>query len=73
MPCAGWFQSLAISFAIGWLVFDPIVIIVRSNIKFTKKIMKTRRYQVIEKFVVMPVGAIVKWFGKMMKVALGGD
>ena len=57
----GWMQSLAISFALGWCLMDPLVIVIRSNIKFTKKIMKTRKYQIIEKFVVMPIGKLVGW------------
>ena len=76
----GWLQSLAIAFAIGWLVFDPFVILVRNdlrrhpsatnrllishesainqsrhesainqvrnNLSCTKRVIKTREYQV---------------------------
>ena len=42
----GWLQSLAIAFAIGWLVFDPFIILVRNNLSCTKHVIKTRQYQV---------------------------
>ena len=52
-----------IAFALGWLIFDPIVIIFRSNVSFTKRILKTRRYQVVEKFVVVPAAGLAKAIG----------
>merc|ERR1712217_803236 len=54
----GWIHSFALSLAIGWLILDPTVIIVRNNVNFTKKILKTWKYQVIEKWVIVPLGII---------------
>ena len=49
-----WLEALGTSLVIGWFIQDPIVIIVRNNMKFTKKIIRSKKYQVIEKFVVQP-------------------
>jgi len=53
----GWLESFGISLSLGWLLFDPAVIIARNNLAFTKKILKTRKYQVLEKYVLIPFGA----------------
>ena len=55
-----YFEALAISLAQGWFVQDVFVIAVRNNIKFTKKRIRTHRYQVVEKFVLAPLILIKK-------------
>ena len=54
-----WVQAIFLSFAIGWFIQDPIVIGVRNNLKSTKKIIRSRKYQVIEKFVVAPFRVVM--------------
>ena len=49
-----WVQSLGISMGIGWFLQDPVIIIVRNNLSFTKTIIRSKKYQVLEKFVVSP-------------------
>jgi hypothetical protein len=49
-----WVTSILIAFTIGWLVQDPIVILVRNHLSCTKTIIRSKKYQVIEKFVVIP-------------------
>jgi len=55
-----WLQTVGISLAIGFCFIDIVVIIVRNNINCTKVILTTRRYQVIEKFVVAPLAGLYK-------------
>ena len=50
---------------------DMLVIIIRNNIKFTKVIVRTLKYQVIEKFIVGPARAVVDVFRLMIQAALG--
>ena len=46
--------------AAGFLLFDVITIIVRNNVGWMRKILATKRYQVIEKFVVAPIAGFFK-------------
>ena len=52
---ASWIQSVCLSLAWAWAVQDPLVILVRNNLKCTKNIVRSKRYQIVEKFVVAPV------------------
>lgn len=47
-------QAIFLSFAIGWLIQDPTIIIIRNSLKSTKSIIRTKKYQILEKFVVAP-------------------
>ena len=49
-----WLQAIGISLATGWFVQDPVIIIVRNNLSCTKTIIRSKKYQFIEKFVVQP-------------------
>ena len=49
-----WLQAIGISLATGWLLQDPVIILVRNNLSCTKTIIRSKKYQVIEKFVVQP-------------------
>ena len=60
-----WAQAVAQGLLQGWIVFDPLVIIVRNNIKITKKSIRSKRYQMIEKAVMAPVSAFLKFLGRM--------
>lgn len=42
-----WLETVGISLALGFGVFDVIVIIVRNNLNCTKVILQTRKYQVL--------------------------
>ena len=46
--------------------------IVRCNMAFTKKILKTRKYQVLEKFVVIPFIGVVRGAAKALSKMVGG-
>jgi len=50
-----WLQTVAISLAISWVIALPLVIIVRNNMTFTSRILKSKRYQIIEKLVFVPL------------------
>jgi hypothetical protein len=62
-----WLQSIVVSLFIGWLVADPTVIITRNNLKFTKTIIRSKKYQVIEKYVTIPFRYLV---GRVSSVLL---
>ena len=48
-----------------------LVIIIRNNIKFTKVIVRTLKYQVIEKFIVGPARGVIDVFRLMIQAAMG--
>jgi len=50
-----WLEGVATSLGLSWFVSLPTIIIFRNNVKFTKKIMKTKRYQIFEKYVGIPL------------------
>ena len=66
-----WMHTLLIAFLQGWLVQDMLVIIIRNNIKFTKVMVRTLKYQVIEKFIVGPARAVTDVFRLMLQAAMG--
>ena len=43
-----WIWALSLSLLTGWLVQDPLVIIIRNNLSCTKTIIRSKKYQVIE-------------------------
>ena len=49
-----WIQAIGMSMVVGWFVQDPIIILVRNNLSCTKAIIRSKKYQVMEKFVVAP-------------------
>ena len=49
-----WIQAIGVSMGVGWFVQDPIIIMVRNNLNCTKAIIRSKKYQVLEKFVVAP-------------------
>ena len=55
-----WLQAILISLATGWFLQDPLVIITRNNMSCTKKIIRNKKYQVIEKFIVIPFSIAIK-------------
>mgnify|MGYP006095892241 CR=1 FL=1 len=61
-----WLQSLGTSLVIGWCFQDPIIIVIRNNMNCTKTIIRSKKYQVLEKFVVQPfrlaVSQIINFF-----------
>lgn len=61
-----WLQAIGISLVIGWFLQDPIIILVRNNMNCTKTIIRSKKYQVIEKFVVQPfrlaVNQVINFF-----------
>ena len=50
-----WLQAIGISLVVGWFVQDPLVIVVRNNLSCTKAIIRSKKYQVVEKYVLLPV------------------
>ena len=56
-----WIETLGIALIVGFGFVDIVVIITRNNIAWTKRLMPTRKYQVIEKFVVAPTAGVFKW------------
>lgn len=60
-------RTVFTSIGLAMFVTLPMIIIVRNNVKATKKIMKTKRFQVIEKFVLVPLGRAV---GQVYKTLL---
>jgi len=62
-----WMQTVFTSVGLTWFVTLPAVIIVRNNLKFTKKVMKSKEYQVIEKFVFVPLGKVVGTLFKALR------
>ena len=56
---AVWVQAIFLSFAIGWFIQDPIVITIRNNLNVTRTIIRSHKYQVLEKWVIVPFRAVV--------------
>ena len=44
-----WGQTVCQGLLQSWMVFDPMVIIFRNNFKKSKKIIRSKRYQLMEK------------------------
>jgi hypothetical protein len=61
-----WLETFGISLAFTFVVVDVIVIVVRNNLSYTKAILATRRYQLIEKFVVAPAVGIYRMLEGML-------
>ena len=61
-----WLETFGISLAFTFVVVDVIVIVVRNNLSCTKAILATRRYQLIEKFVVAPAVGIYRMLEGML-------
>lgn len=53
-----WLESIGWSSILGFGVIDVLVIIIRNNTSWMRKILKTRQYQVLEKCVVSPVRSV---------------
>ena len=51
----GWLYQFLTAFVFGLLIVHTLVVIVKNNMAWTRKIMKTKRYQMIEKLVVTPL------------------
>ena len=68
--CCSMFAGVA--FALNWFIFDPLVIIIRCNMAFTRKMLKTKKYQVIEKFVVIPFVGMLRGGAKAVSKMFGG-
>ena len=50
-----WLQAISISLGCSWLVLDPIIIMARSEIAYTRARIRTTRYQCCEKVCTGPV------------------
>ena len=50
----------------GWVVFDPMVILFRNNVKGTKKRIRSKRYQMFEKAIMSPIRGCLRGAGKAM-------
>lgn len=59
-----WAQTVAQGLVQSWIVFDPMVIIFRNNMKNTKKRIRSKRYQMMEKAIMSPITAFLKFMGK---------
>ena len=68
-----WLETVGISLALGFGIFDVVVILVRNNLNCTKVILQTRKYQVLEKFVVGPIVAVLKIWQKVVLDFCCGD
>ena len=55
-----WLETLGIALGFGFVVVDIIVIVIRNNLWFTKGILQTRQYQILEKFVIAPLMGVYK-------------
>ena len=52
-----WLQTIGVSLIVGWTLQDPLIIIVRNNLTCTKTIIRSKKYQIIEKFILQPFKA----------------
>ena len=52
---SGSVEAIGISLGVSWLLMDPLIIVTRNTLKNTKTIIRSKRYQIIEKFVVAPL------------------
>merc|ERR1712072_43345 len=59
-----WGQTVCQGLLQSWMVFDPMVIIFRNNFKKSKKIIRSKRYQLMEKAIMSPVTAFLKFMGR---------
>lgn len=61
-----WLQNVATANAIGLFGMHTFIVIAKNNMSWTKKIMKTKRYQIIEKFVVTPLVPLMRTISKQL-------
>ena len=54
-----WVQSCSLSVVIAWGVQDPLVILLRNNLRCTAGAIRSTKYQTIEKFIVVPVQRVI--------------
>jgi len=66
-----WMQTVGTSLCLAWFVVLPMAIIARNNMQWSKKIMKSRKYQILEKFLLIPLKMVVGMAYKTMKAVLG--
>ena len=59
-----WGQTVLQGLLQSWVFFDPMVIIARNNMKNTKKRIRSKRYQMMEKAIMSPITAFLKFIGK---------
>ena len=52
-----WLQTIGVSLIVVWTLQDPLIIIVRNNLTCTKTIIRSKKYQIIEKFILQPFKA----------------
>jgi anti-sigma-K factor RskA len=55
MPPRGWAWTVLLSLLQSWLVFDPLVILIRNNLRCTRTRVRTHKYQVAEKGALGPL------------------
>ena len=60
-----YLMTVVTSLGLSWCITLPGIIILRNNVTLTKRYMKTRKYQIFEKFVLVPVGRFVSIVYKM--------
>jgi len=61
-----WVSTLLITFVQGWFVQDIIVILVRNNLDCTKTIVRSWKYQILEKVVVGPLRGVIEVFRSLV-------
>jgi len=67
---AAWLETMGISLGFSFGVVDFFVIVVRNNLSWTRGILSTRKYQVIEKLVIAPSVGLYKLAEKIVCNAL---
>ena len=56
-----WFTTIACALSYSWAIQDPVVIFVRNNLSCTKRIVRTQRYQTLEKFFTGPLRIVAEF------------
>ena len=59
-----WLETVGVSLGFGFVIADTTVILVRNNINWTRLILATKRYQILEKIIVSPLVGIIHVFRK---------
>jgi hypothetical protein len=59
-----WGMTVLQGLCQSWMFFDPLVIITRNNMKSFKKRIRSKRYQLMEKAIMSPITAFLKFMGR---------
>lgn len=66
-----WLETAGLAFALGFGVIDVLLIVIRNNVSWMERLLRTREYQIVERIVVSPILNILNLFwGKLIRLLI---